>query len=53
MQGKVPCDCWKAEKISEWLGFSDLENIIVERGIFRNKTMTPMAGSIDFLMVFP
>lgn len=27
MQGKIPFDCWEAERISEWLGFSDSEKI--------------------------
>ena len=53
MQGKVPHNSWETEKISELLGFSDLENIIVERGICKSKTMTPMAGFIDFVMAFP
>ena len=42
----------KQKKISEWLGLSDLEKIMVERGIFKNKMLTLMAGSIDFVMAF-
>ncbi len=27
MQGKIPFDCWEAERISDWLGLTDSEKI--------------------------
>jgi len=43
---KKPCVLCKKKK-------REFGKMMVERGIFKNKMLTLMAGSIDFVMAFP